>query len=193
MFIKDYEFIIRTEDFTILRKNQHIVIIDSKDIPYNYISTNNIKYEIELGYKFDNKQIIKILNEQTNIINPELLDFLKKRNKNLIGYKFNVITDNKDHSSFCSINMKKFADMYGIKEPVETTIEVIEIFNSEKEFDKCDEDNDNIIYGIWLIDENNIDTTFMWKTPMQVKICSADFFDNKIDKGSLFLKMKIIE
>ena len=188
MYVKDYDKIIDS-DYVILRNKKHIVIVKKNSCDYGYVSDNNIKYEIEIDYSFDNKDIIQILSKQENIINEKLNKFIKDRSIDLVGVTFKLITDKKEKSTFCDKGALKFADMYGIETPIE--VEVIETFKTEDSFDEC-KSEDNIIFGIWLIEDNEIDTTFMWKSTVQVQMCSPDFFNSDINKGSLFVKMKVI-
>lgn len=190
MYIKDYDKVI-DNDYVIFRNKKHIVVVEKDSYDYGYVSDSNIKYEIEIDYSFDNKDIIKILSKQKNIINEKLNKFIKDRSLDLVGFKFNSITDKKRKSTFCDKGALKFADMYGIETPIEVEVEVLETFKTEDSFDEC-KSEDNIIFGIWLIEDNEIDTTFMWKSTVQVKMCSPDFFDSDINKGSLFVKMRVI-
>lgn len=108
----------------------------------------------------------------------------------IIGKTIKCFTEKDKNNVF--FNDDRFCGVYGVKEPIKVKLTVIDTFNDGMVFENSfEKDNDMVVYGIWEKEKNIIDVSFIFKHPLQTKVCSFDFFKYEIEKGSLFLKLKV--
>jgi hypothetical protein len=191
MFLDKFKMVIRDKYYIYYSKEKNEILITEEEVNYNFISDSKIRYNLELkDKKIKIKDIFKILNKDEKIINEELKNWIKERNRNIIGYKFKSVTDKKQNN-FC--NNLKFSEMYGLENAYKVELEVLQTYDNTKKFEKSFEKNKDIVYGIWDIEKNEINTSYIWKSPIQTQMCSPDFFDLDLKRGSLFVKIKVIK
>lgn len=186
MFIDKYKKII-SNGISILTYNKHILVIN--ETYKNFIKDEEILYKCTEINEFNSNEVIDILFIKKDIKSEKVLNFINERKKDLIGMEIITYSELNDYKNFCS-NIK-FADMYGINKPEKVRLCVIETFDNIKDFDNSKDNEDNIFYGIWNIEKNEISTSFVWQSQIQTKMCFPDFGKYLLSIGSKFVKIKV--
>lgn len=165
------------------------IIIVTKAQYYNLILDSEILYQCNVSEDFSFKKMFSFLKTKTDM--PiDISKIVLKRAQNLIGTELHFYTDSNSSCTYCTD--KEYAIYYGIKDPVLVKLTVSNVFDDHKKFDKSFKQNNNdVAFGFWDVEKSEISSSFIYKSPMQVKMCFSDFAQHAINQGSLFLKFKI--
>lgn len=176
--------------FNFLLNGNDLIITDTETI-YALISTESILYRTTFDTDIEFKNVFKELIKKESL--PEnLRDFINERAESKVGQEIEAYGDIGSSCRFC--NSEKFAYFYGISNPELVKLRVIEEFNNSADFDRSfnPDDDGKYCFGFWDLEDNVIETAFLFGHPSQTKLCFSDFASYKISTGSRFLKLERI-
>lgn len=186
MYIDNFKKIIDSY-FVFFQKNKRIIVA-KKGRPLYYLNDeHDILLDCDIDAAIKGKDLFNHLLDG-GIKNEELALFVARRARKLIGEEIITYGDKGKYTTFC--NNPEFASMYGIENPEKVKLTVLETFDSNKLFNMSRPEQ-NIVFGFWDIDKDKINTSFIYKSPIQTQVCFADFGENELLRGSLFLKMSV--
>lgn len=166
-------------------------IVATKEKRAAYLSDDQVYYQLEAD-NVEAEDVLRTLLEQEDL--PEdLRVFIDRRTRDIVGEEIEMFADADSLSAFC--DDRDFAKHYGIENPVGVTLKVVGTFSTQKDFDASFEEDaqGRTAYGFWDMEKDRISCSFVYGHPIQTKMCFGDFGTSELRKGSLFLKMKVLE
>lgn len=176
---------IKEEKITILKHNNFYEL--NRNVDFSKPPYNNVKEAFLIEEK-DSRKVIE------RFVLEEGISELASRIENKINKEFTIYTllDKKGEESLSSLK-RKFLEitgtMFGYKEIKEEKYVVIKTYDNLEDFKK--EDNEeNIMYGMYSIISNKIENIF--RNPKSVLVCYDDFGKQELSYGSVLVKLEEI-
>lgn len=172
--------------FTILHHQGHIILTQAKS--YKYLLENEVLFQCDMGKAFQQRNVFQALGGMDNLP-KEFAEYIANRSRDLRGESLHLFADPNRPMNFCK--NKEFASHYGISNPTEMRLTVIETFSNESDFDKSFTNSGDEAFGFWDVEKDLISSSYIWAHPSQTKLCFSDFGRSDLLIGSLFLKFKV--